>query len=57
MLSNKERDIIIRDAGQACLDWFRDTGYCHLCRYADHDNDGGERHDDECPLRPLDFER
>jgi hypothetical protein len=45
---------ILLAAGQACVDWVRDTQSCHLCNYTDHDRDGGERHDDECPLRPLD---
>jgi hypothetical protein len=45
---------ILLTAGQACVDWVRDTRTCHLCHYTDHDGDGGERHDDECPLRPLD---
>jgi hypothetical protein len=45
---------ILIEAGQACVDWVTDTHQCHLCGYGDLDLDGGERHDDECPLRPLD---
>ena len=39
----------VRAAGQACVDWARDTGACHLCAY----QAGAKSHDEECPLRRL----
>jgi hypothetical protein len=41
-------------AGRECIQRVEDTRSCPLCNYADHDRDGGERHEDECPLRVLD---
>jgi hypothetical protein len=48
------RQAIVRAAGEEVLRVFAAGGGCPLCHYSDHDNDGGERHEDECPLRPLD---
>ena len=41
---------VLLEAGQACLDWANDSGYCHICSY---DGRAGRPHDDECPLRKL----
>lgn len=40
------------EAGQACIDWARDTGLCHICSY-EAGRPGYEEHDEECPLAWL----
>lgn len=44
-----------RDLVQACLDWSRDTGACHLCAYDCTGTaiGGTPTHDDECPVGKL----
>lgn len=42
---------VLVEAGQACVDWARDMGECHLCGL--FDGPGGRPHDEECPLRKL----
>lgn len=36
----------IMDAGQACIDWYEDTGMCHFC-------EPDPAHYADCPLRVL----
>ena len=52
-LSKRARAALVKQAGEEALCRFAD-GECRLCNYADHDHDGTERHEDECPLRILD---
>ena len=54
MANEAYRRRIVKSAGEEVLRQFAAGGGCPLCNYRDHDNDGGERHEDECPLRPLD---
>lgn len=42
--------VALLNAGQACLDWSRDTGDCHICSY---DRGAGKPHEDHCPLRAV----
>lgn len=44
------RVVALLNAGQACVDWARDTGECHLCSF---DGPAGRSHDEDCPLRKL----
>jgi cytochrome c553 len=51
--AHSDRDCIVRlkvlrEAGQACIDWARDTGECHLC--GEFDGPAQRPHGDECPL-------
>lgn len=52
-LSGWSRSRLVVLAGEDVLRQFVD-GECRLCNYSDHDDDGTERHEDECPLRVLD---
>jgi hypothetical protein len=54
MKLSSKRARILRAAGEEVLRQFEEGYGCVLCNYSDHDNNGGERHEDECPLRPLD---
>ena len=45
-------DAKLREMGQACLDWAKDTGECHFCDYASGPNADDERpHVDDCLVR------
>ena len=48
------REVVVRVAGEEVLRLFEERGWCPLCDYTDHDGNGVDRHEDECPLRPLD---
>jgi hypothetical protein len=50
-----KRSELERAAGKEVLRlFFSSQSSCPLCCIGDHDNDGGERHEDECALRILD---
>ena len=44
-----ERTAELAEMGQACVDWFTDTGECHFCEPV-VDPPGQQRHGDDCPV-------
>ena len=53
-MNNQLKYDLLLDAGQACLQWSRDMGECHLC---DYDVATGVPHDDECPIGEIEKEQ
>ena len=42
--------ITLGDLGRQAVDYATQVGECLFCSIGDHDGDGGERHDDDCPV-------
>lgn len=45
-----ERLEALREMGQACVDWYLDTGECHFCEVITGPGGHTVHHDDDCPV-------
>lgn len=47
-LSYKE---MLEDLGQECIDWYEDTGDCHICQTCNGKHDPDFDNGNECPVK------
>lgn len=45
-----EELVTLEALGKQAVDYATQVGECLFCTIKDYDGDGGERHDDDCPV-------